>query len=552
MVIFFNDIISLSKMKIALAQLNPTIGDFQANYEKAIEAISSAKKQDCKLIIFPELFLTGYPPLDLIFKHGFLEEQTNVLTKLAAETSEDFAIIIGAIGSSKLHSKRFTNAAFCIANGEIQKVVSKSLLPSYDVFDETRYFVANNDHDCTWKWQDIKFGLSICEDAWIEAYPSLYSKNPIENLIALDTDMVINISASPFTLGKIEHRYHLISKIAKKYQTRFLYLNQVGANDQLVFDGSSFVCNEIGERILSLNSFKEELRVFDYDNSDYPSSPKRAEIENIYDACVLGIKDYINKTGFEKVVLGLSGGIDSAVVACLAAEALGAKNVNAIMMPTVYTSKESTTDAEELAKRLDINYEVKEINSIYQATKSVFAKGLEGLADENIQPRIRANILMAYSNSEAAILLATGNKSEIAVGYSTLYGDSCGAIAPIGDLLKTQVYKLAHYINRDKEIIPKNIISKAPTAELRPDQKDSDSLPDYEILDKIIHHYVDELKSSEQIINLGFDDKTTKRILNMIDKAEYKRMQMPPIIKIANKAFGIGRRMPIAQRYSHA
>lgn len=541
-------------MKIALAQLNPTIGDFEANYKKAIEAISSAKKQDCKLIIFPELFLTGYPPLDLIFKHGFLEEQSKVLDKLAKETSieNEFAIVIGAIGSSKLHSKRFTNAAFCLANGEIQKVVAKSLLPSYDVFDETRYFVANKDHDCTWQWQGIKFGLSICEDAWIEAYPSLYTKNPIENLIALDSDIIINISASPFTLGKIDRRYNLVSKISKKYQTKFLYLNQVGANDQLVFDGSSFICNEMGERILSLSSFEEQLSVFDTENSDHSKLKQRTEIQNIHDACVLGIKDYIEKTGFEKIVLGLSGGIDSAIVAYLATEALGASNVNAIMMPTVFTSEDSMKDAQELANILKINYEVKEINAIYKATKSVFTQGLEGLADENIQPRIRANILMAHSNSQGAILLATGNKSEIAVGYSTLYGDSCGAIAPIGDLLKTQVYELANYINRNEEIIPKNIIEKAPSAELRPDQKDSDSLPEYEILDKIIHHYVDELKSCQEIINLGFDDKTTKRILNMIDKAEYKRMQMPPIIKIANKAFGIGRRMPIAQRYSHS
>jgi NAD+ synthase (glutamine-hydrolysing) len=539
-------------MKIALAQLNPTIGDFESNYQKALEVISSAKKQDCKLIIFPELFLTGYPPQDLIFKHGFLEEQSKVLSKLAQETDENFAIIIGAIGSSKSHSKRFTNAAFCLANGEIQKVVAKSLLPSYDVFDETRYFVANQDHDCTWQWLDIKFGLSICEDAWIEAYPSLYSKNPIENLVALDASIIINISASPFTLGKIERRYSLVSKIAKKYQTKFIYINQVGANDQLVFDGSSFICDGAGEKVLALSSFKEELAIYDTEKHDYEKPEARSEIKNIHDACVMGIKDYIDKTGFTKIVLGLSGGIDSAVVACLAKEALGAKNVHAIMMPTVYTSEQSIIDAKEIASRLEINYEVKEINSIYQETKSVFAQGLEGLADENIQPRIRANILMAYSNSQGTILLATGNKSEIAVGYSTLYGDSCGAIAPIGDLLKTQVYALAQYINRDKGIIPKSIIDKAPSAELRLDQKDSDSLPDYEVLDKIIFHYVDELKSLQQIIDLGFDEKTTKRILNMIDKAEYKRMQMPPIIKIANKAFGIGRRMPIAQRYSHA
>jgi NAD+ synthase (glutamine-hydrolysing) len=538
-------------MKIALAQLNPTIGDFQANYKKALEAIKKAKSQEAELIIFPELFLTGYPPLDLIFKHGFLEEQARLIDELAKETNESFAIIIGAIGASKLHSKRFTNSAFCLAKGKIDKIVSKTLLPSYDVFDETRYFEANKDHDCTWTWQDTKLGLCICEDAWIEAYPSLYSKNPIENLIAQDANIIINISASPFTLGKIERRYELVSRIAKKYQTKFIYLNQIGANDQLVFDGSSFICDELGNQVLSLSSFKEDLSFYNSENHSAQKLETKSQISNIYDACVLGIKDYIEKTGFSKIVLGLSGGIDSAVVACLAQEALGKENVTAIMMPTMYTSDQSLVDAEALAKNLDIEYQIKEINSIYQETKSVFKQGLEGLADENIQPRIRANILMAFSNSQGAILLATGNKSEIAVGYSTLYGDSCGAIAPIGDLLKTQVYDLAKFINKDEEIIPSSIITKAPSAELRPDQKDSDSLPDYEVLDKIIHHYVDELKSSEEIINLSFDEKTTKKVLNMIDKAEYKRMQMPPIIKIANKAFGLGRRMPIAQGYSH-
>jgi NAD+ synthase (glutamine-hydrolysing) len=541
-------------MKIALAQLNPTIGDFEANYKKAYSAIQEAKSNSCKLIIFTELFLSGYPLLDLIFKQGFVKKQNQLIDKLSAQTDENFAIIIGAIGSSHLHSKRFTNSAFCLANGKIEKIISKTLLPSYDVFDETRYFIANKDHDCTWKWQGNKIGLSICEDAWIEEYPSLYNKNPIENLVALDADFIINISASPFTLGKIERRHKLISRISKKYNTKFVYLNQVGANDQLVFDGSSFVCNQLGERILTLASFKEEIAFFDSSKSLNDSSANQEinTTKNIYDACVLGIKDYIRKTGFEKVVLGLSGGIDSAVVACLAKDALGEKNVTGIMMPTIFTSELSLVDAKKLAENLKINYEIKEISLVYKEIKALFAKGLEGLADENIQPRIRANVLMAYSNSNSAILLATGNKSEIAVGYSTLYGDSCGAIAAIGDLLKTQVYELAHYINRDEEIIPSSIITKAPSAELRHDQKDSDSLPDYEILDRIIFHYIDELKSSQEIIDLGFDQEITKKVLNMIDRAEYKRMQMPPIIKIANKAFGIGRRMPIAQRYSHA
>ncbi len=539
--------------KIALAQLNPTIGDFEANFNKAQEAIKKAKENSCDLIIFSELFLTGYPPLDLIFKHGFFDQQEKVLKKLCKETQgNNFGIVIGGIAKSNKNSKRFHNSAFCIADAKIQKIVSKTLLPSYDVFDETRYFEASRDHDCTWKHQGIKLGISICEDAWIEAHPSLYTKNPIEGLVANSADIIVNISASPFTLNKIARRYELVAKIAKKYQTKFIYLNQVGANDQLVFDGSSFVCDELGERILSLKSFEEDLKYFEPDASSHETKSENSQIQNIYKACVLGIKDYIKKTGFKKVVLGLSGGIDSAVVACLASEALGPKNVHAIMMPSIYTSDASISDAQALAKTLNLNYETKSINSLYELTKSTFAEELKGLADENIQPRIRANILMAFSNSNDAILLATGNKSEIAVGYSTLYGDSCGAIAPIGDLLKTQVYELAQYINREKEIIPASIITKAPSAELRPDQKDSDSLPDYELLDKIIHHYVDELKSSQEIIDLGFDNQITKRILSLIDRAEYKRTQMPPIIKIANKAFGIGRRMPIAQNYSHA
>ena len=538
-------------MKIALAQLNPTIGDFTQNAQKALDAITEARKQNADLIIFSELFLTGYPPLDLIFKHGFFEQQKEALDKLT-EASKDIGIIIGGINSSNKHSKRFFNSAFCLADGEVQKIVNKSLLPNYDVFDETRYFLANKDHDCTWKFKGTKLGISICEDAWIEEYPSLYNKNPLDNLVALDAKIIVNISASPFTLEKIERRHELVSKISKRYSTKFIYVNQVGANDQLVFDGSSFVTNELGERVLSLSSFKEEISYLDTDTSNDDAFESTEQIENIYNACVLGIKDYIEKTGFSKVVLGLSGGIDSAVVACLAADALGPQNVNAIMMPTVYTSDESLKDAQALAKNLGINYEIKEIHAIYDQTKEAFQEGLEGLADENIQPRIRANLLMAFSNSQNAILLATGNKSEIAVGYSTLYGDSCGAIAPIGDLLKTQVYNLAGYINRAKEIIPTNIITRAPSAELRPDQKDSDSLPEYATLDIIIHLYVDELKSYQEIIEMGYDKDITSRILKMIDRAEYKRAQMPPIIKIAKKAFGIGRRMPIAQGYCHA
>jgi NAD+ synthase (glutamine-hydrolysing) len=540
-------------MKIAIAQLNPTIGDFEKNYQTALTAIQKAKSESSNLIIFPELFLPGYPLLDLIFKHDFLEQQNKVLQKLTKETSEDFAIIIGAVGSSKFSTSRFTNSAYCLAKGKIEKVINKTLLPSYDVFDETRYFSANDDYDCTWKFQEHKIGVSICEDAWIEAYPSVYSKNPIENLVAANADFIVNISASPFTNKKIQRRKDLIGRIAKKYQSKFIYVNQTGANDQLVFDGSSFVCNELGATIINCKSFQEEIKVFDIDKTQADKDQQEnSDIENIYNACVLGIKDYIEKTGFTKVVLGLSGGIDSAIVACLAVQALGAKNVCGIMMPTLYTSSDSIKDAKALAENLGINYQVKEINSLYQETKNLFDNQLQGLADENIQPRIRANILMAYANANNAILLATGNKSEIAVGYSTLYGDSCGAIAPIGDLLKTQVYELANFINTKKTIIPKNIITKAPSAELRPDQKDSDSLPDYEILDQIINLYIDELKSSQEIIELGFDREITYKTLSMIDRAEYKRMQMPPIIKIANRAFGIGRRMPIAQRFSHA
>jgi NAD+ synthase (glutamine-hydrolysing) len=554
-------------MKIALAQINPIIGGLDHNFKKSASFIEEAKKSSANLIIFSELSLLGYPPKDLILKNGLIEKQNEILQELCKFSSEEFGIIVGGLSINNNYGKKFHNSIFCIRAGQVEMISHKMLLPNYDVFDETRYFQPA-DSVSVWDFMGYKFGLSICEDIWVEAYNTLYTRNPIEELAAKGAQIIINASASPYNLGKVETRNHLMSKLVEKYKLPLLYVNQVGANDQLIFDGSTKAYRQDGSQLVSMNAFQEEMKIIDSEDLFSKSSAGFAvqassketfqeldklseeDLEEIYLAISLGIKDYVHKSGFSEIIIGLSGGIDSALVAVLAAEALGSDKVHAYMLASEYTSKESFDDARRLVKNLGINYKELSIKNLHSDIRAL-VPDLSSLADENIQPRLRAVILMAEANSKNAILLATGNKSEIAVGYSTLYGDSCGALAPIGDLLKTQVYKLANFINKDREIIPQAIIQKDPSAELRPNQKDSDSLPDYEILDKIIMLYVQELRSLDQIVKEGFDEKLVKRILNMIDKAEYKRQQAPPILKIAGKAFGLGRRMPIVQGFSH-
>lgn len=559
-------------MKIAVAQINSLVGDLDYNLKTIISYVAQAKQSGAELIVFPELSLIGYPPKDLILKPSLLDLQEYCLKELALYTEDNFAIIVGGVSRNTDNAKLY-NSAFCIKSRVVDQIIHKTLLPNYDVFDETRYFESSPEVNI-WNYRGNKFGVTICEDIWIEAYPNLYKRNPINELIFQGADMLINIAASPYSFNKPALREVLFSNLIKKYQLPLIYVNQVGANDELIFDGSSRIFNSQAELVLSAKSFVEDLLIFESNSlvkepsgtSNWQTAKihsisdtsikstidilTNSELEEITQALVLGIKDYVHKCKFDKIIIGLSGGIDSALVAALAAKAIGPQNVYAYMLRSEFTSKASLYDAQLLATNLGINYEVISIKELHDLTRKLIPE-LSPLADENLQPRLRANILMAQANSLNGILLATGNKSEIAVGYSTIYGDTCGALAPIGDLLKTTVFQLTRYLNKDTQIIPESILNKAPSAELRHDQKDSDSLPEYELLDKIILLYIQELKSYKDIIAIGFDSTITKQVLNMIDKAEYKRQQSPPILKIATKAFGVGRRMPIAQGFKH-
>jgi NAD+ synthase (glutamine-hydrolysing) len=542
-------------MKISLAQINPIVGDLNYNFKKIIKSIEQAIQENSNLVVFPELALIGYPPKDLLLKTDLLSYQDRYLEELKLYTNKNFAVLIGGISRNPAYGKKLQNSVFCLADGKIDLVASKTLLPNYDVFDETRYFEPAKQAS-VWSWQNLKFGISICEDIWIEAYHTIYQKNPIEDLISQNCDLIINVSASPFETGKVETRKKLIGSLASKYQVPILYANQIGANDQLIFDGNSMIFDKNSNLVNQLKAFQEDHLTIDSDilfqekSADILASSQSNKYRDLESALVLGTRDYLHKCGFKKAVLGLSGGVDSALVAYLAARALGPENVSAYMLASKFTSQDSINDAQILAKNLGINYQSLSIKTLHDQLKNLIVP-LEGLADENVQPRLRATILMAFANINNAMLLATSNKSEIAVGYSTLYGDTCGAIAVIGDLLKTEVYELVDFINSKEEIIPKSIIKKAPTAELRPDQKDSDSLPEYPILDRIIDAYVSRLQTVQEISDQGIDQDLVRRVLNLIDGAEYKRQQSPPVLKIAGKAFGAGRRMPVAQGFRH-
>ena len=539
-------------MKIAIAQYNPKVGDLNGNLSKTIEYIEKAKEKKCDLVVFPELSLTGYPPRDLLLRDDFLKACDKALQEIIPHT-QGIGVIVGTViddGNGFL----IHNSALLIHDERIIGRVDKSLLPNYDVFEEARYFQPSKQVNCI-EFKGMRLGISICEDIWNDEDvfgQKRYSRNILDELYVHNPDIFINLSASPYHYGKHEIRKEMLTHYTKKYSIPFVYVNQIGGNDELVFDGSSMVYDADGQLILHGKTFEEDMIIYDTDKS-YPNIPDwKEDISWIYRGLVYGVRDYFRKNGFSKALLGLSGGVDSALVACIAAEALGRENVLGVMMPSRYTSQESKDDARQLAKNLGIEYREISIEKLFDEYVSIF--NTEGeihgdLAEENIQARIRGNLLMFIANREGRVLLCPSNKSEIAVGYSTLYGDSCGGIAVIGDILKTEVYELCRYVNRDIEIIPNNILTKAPTAELREGQKDEDSLPPYFILDKILKMYVEDRISLEEIIDKGYDRQTVYRIINMIDRAEYKRRQIPPIIKLSDGDFGMGRRHPMVHGF---
>lgn len=544
-------------MKIALAQLNYHIGNFDFNTTQIIKHIDVAKSKGADIVVFAELAICGYPPRDFLEYQDFITLCEEAAQKIASHC-KDIACIVGLpIKNEVLDGKDLYNAAYFIADGEVKQVVKKALLPTYDVFDEYRYFEPNNEFDCV-EYKGKKIALTICEDLWNINDNPLYVSNPMDVLIEQHPDLMINIAASPFNYRHDEDRIQVLSDNAKKYNLPLFYVNQVGAHTELIFDGGSLVFDEQGEMKAEMKYFEEDLQVFDLAEiqnvkNKYPEKLRDEDIKQIHDALILGVKDYFQKSGFKKAVLGLSGGIDSAVVCALACRALGAENVMAVLMPSKYSSDHSVKDALDLVKNIGCKHEIVEIKEAVNAYESMLAKpfaGLEpSLAEENIQARCRGIVVMAMSNKFGYILLNTSNKSECAVGYGTLYGDMCGALALIGDVYKTQIFQLARFINKDGEIIPENTIVKPPSAELRPDQKDSDSLPDYDLLDKVLFQHIEMQKGSKAIIAQGFDEALVKRILRMVNVAEFKRYQTPPILRVSPKAFGMGRRMPIVGKY---
>ncbi len=544
-------------MKIALAQLNYHIGNFEANTRKITENIQLAKDKGADLVVFAELAICGYPPRDFLEFDEFIGLCETAVHEIA-KSCTDIACIVGLpVKNELLQGKDLYNAAYFIEDGKVKAAVRKALLPTYDVFDEYRYFEPATQFNCI-DFKGKKIALTICEDLWNINDNPLYISNPMDELIKEQPDVMINIAASPFSYTHDDERIKVLADNAKKYSLPVFYVNQVGAQTEIIFDGGSLVFDADGAMKAEMKYFEEDLQVFDLEEIEnvrnkYPQSERLTDIEQIHDALVLGIKDYFGKSGFSKAVLGLSGGIDSAVVCALACRALGPGNVMAVLMPSKYSSDHSVQDALDLVNNIGCMYEIVPIKDVAEAFDHTLAPAFKGLpfnlTEENIQARIRGIINMAMSNKFGYILLNTSNKSECAVGYGTLYGDMCGAIGVIGDVYKMQVFELAKYINKEREIIPVNTIVKPPSAELRPDQKDSDSLPEYEILDKILYQHIEKKQGSKAIIAQGFDEALVLRILKMVNVAEFKRYQTPPILRVSPKAFGMGRRMPIVGKY---
>jgi NAD+ synthase/NAD+ synthase (glutamine-hydrolysing) len=543
-------------VKIALGQINPIVGDFAGNSAKIIDYAQRAKSQGAGLILFPELSICGYPPRDLVERTSFVEHNQQAAEQIARE-AQGIAVICGLVTPARAETgKSVMNSAALLMDGRIKFVQSKMLLPTYDVFDELRNFAPARSQ-VLFPFCGKQMALTICEDAWNDKHfwnRQLYSVDPVEALVRAGGNFVLNISASPFWAGKRELRRDMLATIAKNDHVPVVFVNQVGGNDSLIFDGSSLVFNREGAVIAQGKSFEEDLIFFD---SDALTGEMHEQIDgeeaSIYSALVLGTRDYVRKCGFKKVIIGLSGGIDSALTAVIAVDALGPENVIGVGMPGPYSSEGSISDARELAANLEIRFEILKITDIFESYKStlrgVFKGMKEDVAEENIQSRIRGSLLMALSNKFNALVLSTGSKSEMGVGYATLYGDMAGGLAVIADVPKMLVYRLSGYVNSCKPVIPQATLEKPPSAELRPGQKDTDSLPPYEVLDAILEDYVEESRSAEEIAQShNFDLALVKDVIRMVERNEYKRQQAAPGLKISPKAFGYGRRFPIAAK----
>lgn len=543
-------------MKIALGQINPTVGDFSGNAAKIIQFALQARSAGAGLILFPELAVCGYPPRDLVERPSFVARNRATVERIAAET-KGIAVICGMVTPADADAgKKVMNSAALLREGHIDFIQSKMLLPTYDVFDEMRNFAPAKSQQL-FSMCGRQMALTICEDAWNDKRfwnRQLYRVDPVEELVRVGGNFVLNISASPFWLGKRELRHDMLAAIAKNQKVPVAMVNQVGGNDSLVFDGSSLVIAPDGQVIAQGKSFEEDLIYFDSQKLSGEMHPQVAgEEASAYEALVLGTRDYVYKCGFQRAIIGISGGIDSALTASIAADALGAENVIGVGMPGPYSSQGSIDDAQELAKNLHIRFELLSIQEIYEAARQtlapVFADRPPDTTEENIQSRARGLLLMAMSNKFSALVLSTGNKSELAVGYCTLYGDMVGGLAVISDVPKTLVYRISAYVNSRHKVIPQATLEKPPSAELRPDQKDSDSLPPYDVLDAILEDFVEELSSAEQIARVhNFELHLVRRVIRMVERSEYKRQQAAPGIKISAKAFGYGRRFPIAAK----
>jgi NAD+ synthase (glutamine-hydrolysing) len=549
-------------MKFTIAQLNYHIGNFEGNKNLILKAIKKAKAEGSDLVIFSELCIPGYPPLDLLDRLDFIERCEDTARQIANECNGIAAIVGSPTTNNKSKGKKLFNSALFLSDGKVIFSAHKSLLPTYDIFDEYRYFEPEKKLKI-FTFKGLRLAITICEDLWDEQpfdnefeKSRLYTVSPMEELIKQHPDVIINIAASPFSYSKIEAKRNIFTSNALKYKIPVISVNQTGANTELIFDGASILVNGKGEIYDHLPFFEEAVKTYSFEDiksGTIPLIEKIDPIPLIHKALVTGLRDYFFKTGLKTSIIGLSGGIDSALCLCLANEALGNENVRVLLMPSRYSSDHSVKDAVTLAVSLKVHYDIINIEKPFRAFEEELAPVFNGInrdvTEENIQARIRAILLMAVSNKHGCILLNTSNKSEAAVGYGTLYGDMAGGLSIIGDVYKTDVYRLAGFINREREIIPENIIRKLPSAELRPGQFDTDSLPDYKILDSILYQYIELQKPASRIIKEGADKSTVLKVIRMIDFNEYKRYQAPPVLRISSKAFGAGRRMPLAARY---